>query len=83
MKKFISLLLTFCIISSFSITCFAETEIPEAPTSEIESVIEPRAEEVEWIYVVRDGMLMARLWSYTRGIWLTDWEIIGPAPEGM
>ncbi len=32
------------------------------------------AEETEWRYRVVDGKLQKRLWSITRGMWLTNWE---------
>ena len=33
-----------------------------------------RAEETVWKYRVYEGRWQKRLWSITRGIWLTDWE---------
>lgn len=38
------------------------------------STASPRAEETEWVYRIYNGYLQRRLWSLTRGIWLTDWE---------
>lgn len=38
------------------------------------STVAPKAEETEWYYRVYNGHLQRRLWSYTRGIWLTEWE---------
>lgn len=32
-----------------------------------------RTEEVVWVYMPIDGVRHMRLWSRTRGIWLTDW----------
>lgn len=37
------------------------------------STVSPRAEETAWVYRIYDGKVQKRLWSYTRGIWLTDW----------
>ncbi len=37
------------------------------------STVSPRAEQTEWYYRIYNGHLQKRLWSYTRGIWLTDW----------
>lgn len=37
------------------------------------SVAEPNAEKVEWIFVTVDGVRYKRLWSITRGVWLTGW----------
>lgn len=41
------------------------------PSSQSES--QPRAEEVKWYYMEIDGVMHMRLWSLTRGIWLTEW----------
>jgi len=32
-----------------------------------------RTEQVEWVFMTIDGVRHKRLWSITRGIWLTDW----------
>ena len=37
------------------------------------STVSPQAEETEWYFRVYNGKVQKRLWSYTRGIWLTDW----------
>lgn len=34
---------------------------------------EPMAEKVQWVYMPIDGVMHKRLWSLTRGIWLTGW----------
>lgn len=34
---------------------------------------EPMAEEVQWAFATIDGVRYKRLWSRTRGKWLTDW----------
>ena len=35
--------------------------------------ISPRTEETTWCYRIHNDKLQRRLWSNTRGIWLTDW----------
>ena len=35
--------------------------------------ISPRTEETTWCYRIYNNKLQRRLWSNTRGIWLTDW----------
>lgn len=57
---------------------FAAAAAPVLPQSEEElgnetSTVSPRAEETEWVYRIYNGYLQKRLWSLTRGIWLTDW----------
>lgn len=34
---------------------------------------EVQTERVEWVFTTIDGVRYKRLWSRTRGIWLTDW----------
>lgn len=81
MKKLISLLLSLLVIFNLSITCFADGVTQENLAVQSENEIEPRAEETEWIYCTADGYIWKRLWSYTRGIWLTEWIQLGPVPE--
>lgn len=36
--------------------------------------ISPMAEQTQWYYRINeDGVPQMRLWSITRGVWLTDW----------
>lgn len=42
--------------------------------------IMPYAEETTWCFRIHNGMLQKRLWSNTRGIWLTEWTDCGVAP---
>ena len=37
------------------------------------STASPQAEETQWVYKIYYGKMQKRLWSLTRGIWLTDW----------
>lgn len=48
--------------STTSITCSVE--------------IQPRLDVQEWKYMYANGTLYKRLWSQTRGIWLTDWIVV-------
>ena len=47
------------------------------PTAE-ESGISTCAEEFCWYFRTRDGVREMRLWSITKGRWVTDWV---PCPE--
>jgi len=78
MKKIISALLAICLTFSFGLTAFAEENI--APTNSPDSVVEPRAEQVEWVYREYNGNIEKRLWSNTYGVWKTDWIYVCPAP---
>lgn len=44
-----------------------------APAAAQEEGIMPLAEKTEWYYRYYNGQRQKRLWSLTRGIWLTDW----------
>lgn len=35
--------------------------------------VTPRTEETVWVSRIYNGKKQMRLWSITRGIWLTDW----------
>lgn len=41
--------------------------------------IQPRLDVQEWqyMYSYSNGKVYKRLWSQTRGIWLTDWILVG------
>lgn len=43
-----------------------------------EGGISARYEEVRWYYRTNHGVEEMRLWSITRGIWLTDWVPVNP-----
>ena len=47
--------------------------IVESATQESGGAVSPRTEETTWYVRVYNGKLQRRLWSNTRGIWLTDW----------
>ncbi|MCI9317734.1 MAG: hypothetical protein HFF67_06815 [Oscillospiraceae bacterium] len=42
-----------------------------------EGGIVPYAEETTWYVRIYNGQPQKRLWSNTRGIWLTDWIDFG------
>lgn len=44
-----------------------------APAAVQEEGIMPLAEQTQWYYRTYNGQRQKRLWSLTRGIWLTDW----------
>lgn len=79
MKKIVSFLLALTIVFSFGITAFADNSIPNMG-DESTSTVEPRIEELEWVFRVYNGNIEKRLWSNTYGVWRTDWMIVGPYP---
>ena len=83
MKKFFALLCMIAIFCSFSTAAFADV-IVEEPITNIaqEGTVEPQAEETGWFFRENNGYLEKRLWSYTYGVWLTDWEVVGPIVSG-
>jgi len=82
MKKIVSLILALIMILSISIAAYAETvDQPEENEIFAAAVIpgdSPQAEETGWYFrTTEDGRFQKRLWSYTYGIWLTDWITVG------
>lgn len=66
-----------CIVATISATtpAFAATVdevVPPCPTQQTEQIM-PLIEETVWVTRNHNGQLQKRLWSITRGIWLTDW----------
>lgn len=51
------------VISNTAISCSVE--------------IQPRLDVQEWKYIYDNGKVYKRLWSQTRGIWLTNWILVG------
>lgn len=79
MKKFIALLCALTLCLSFSVTAFADTVVAEPIEASEDSTVDPRVEELEWVYRTYNGNLEKRLWSNTYGVWRTDWIYVGPA----
>ncbi len=74
MKTKKALVLAFALFLVFNTiigSSFAIYQNEYDSSKEFESAI--RAEETEWHFRMNSGHLEKRLWSITRGIWLTDW----------
>ena len=72
------------ITASVSTTAFAyaptiptDLESPATVMTLNEGGIVPYAEETTWYVRIYNGQPQKRLWSNTRGIWLTDWIDFG------
>ena len=83
MKRFLSLVLALLMLTSVSVTAFADTS-SEGERLNVEKLAiksdEPtRAEETRWYFRTYQGVFQMRLWSLTYGKWLTDWIDVGPA----
>ena len=72
MKKAFALLLALTLCATMTSALAANL----APASDevSSSSKSPRWEETEWKYRAFNGVPQKRLWSITRGIWLTEWE---------
>ena len=74
--KFKRIICVLSVLATLSMSAYASEamviENQEIPTSE-DGTVSPQAEETVWLYRINDGKMQKRLWSYTRGIWLTDW----------
>ncbi len=78
MRKIVSIVLVLIMVLSVMPLAYAEE--PTAPVQALEEVgedgsIMPRVEEIGWIYRYNKELDRneKRLWSYTYGVWLTDW----------
>ena len=65
---------TFLVLTVMMLSVVASAA-PVVPTNGAgdASTVSPQAEETQWVYRIYDGKVQKRLWSLTRGIWLTDW----------
>lgn len=83
MKKVFAFIFALMVCLSLSFPAFADNIVTDDFADIVtSSEIQPLAEETEWFVRIRNGMIEKRLWSYTYGKWLTDWIVVGPAPEG-
>ncbi len=71
-KMIVSGMICCCLTTTLTSFSYA-VEIPE-PTDENGPVA--RLEETKWYYRIVDGRLQKRLWSITKGVWLTEWEYV-------
>lgn len=55
--------------SAFAVNCDCASISAQPPSYGDQ----PMAEEVQWVYMPIDGVMHMRLWSRTRGKWLTGW----------
>lgn len=81
MKRMITFCSIFilCLSTLFSTTAFCDYDGEISSCNAIsESVVQPYAEETEWVYRIHNGYYEKRLWSITYGKWLTDWIVIRP-----
>lgn len=78
MKKLVSIVLVLILV--FSVMPFAYADAPAVAVQASEGAgedgtISPRVEQVGWVYRYNKELDRneKRLWSYTYGVWLTDW----------
>ena len=79
-RRFSTIIVSIALLFALSLSVSAVAIVPEEITYETNSEVTPRAEELEWIYRINNGYYEKRLWSYTYGVWRTDWIVLGPAP---
>ena len=81
MKKVITFFSVFilCLCTFFSTSAFADYIEANNSTPFPGNIVEPCAEQTEWVYRIYNGNYEKRLWSHTYGKWLTDWIVLGPA----
>ncbi len=72
-KKFLlGAILSVLVFSNFPSTGYSASQETAFKTD----IIAPQAEEVGWYYRDVPGGKQKRLWSYTYGRWLTDYDIV-------
>ena len=69
-KAVFAFALSIAVLSAMPVASYAEVTDAE-PAS---ATIEPRADEIGYKYRLLDGRLQRRLWNYTDGCWIGDWE---------
>lgn len=70
----VAALLCAVTLSTAGVTPALASPVPDGD----EGGISARYEEVRWYYRTNHGVEEMRLWSITRGIWLTDWVPVNP-----
>ena len=77
MKKILSTILVAVLICSVIPCAYADSSEENfgAIYSQNEGTVEPRAEQTDWFFRYNSelGRYEKRLWSYTYGVWLTEW----------
>lgn len=71
--KIISICLVAVILFAVTPTASAVENQPTATETSHSEQASPRTEETIWVSRVYNGKKQMRLWSITRGKWLTDW----------
>lgn len=72
-KKFMLYALLGCMLLPANV--FSGTEKVCAATVEGEEIT-PKADDIDWQYSVRNGVLYKRLYNYTTNKPLSDWQIV-------
>lgn len=75
MKVFRILSACMIAVTLFTVTpaASAAESRPTATVTSSDKQFTPRTEETIWVTREYNGKKQMRLWSLTRGIWLTDW----------
>ena len=73
MKKILVICLScFTLLSTFTLSTFAQSNTKNNTTVDINS-IEPRSDILEWVFKTINGKQYRRLWNATQARWVTDW----------
>lgn len=79
-KLFMSMLTAslVCSCAGFAFTAQAETiaSTGAAAASDSSDVIMPRADIIKYIYKDVDGKTYRRLFNFSKGVWIGDWELV-------
>lgn len=76
-RLFLSALLgTMITLSSTSVAFCADTVTTPAPVASDSTEITPYADDIGWRYTTYNGQLYRRLYNYTKGLWIGEWELV-------
>lgn len=74
-KTILALFLALLTLGTCILAGAAEVDVPAEPAAvaDAEEGISPQMEETVWYTRTINGKRQKRLWSITKGCWLTDW----------
>lgn len=69
-KKIIILLASIMVLGSSNLVQASSDQMENIAQ---ETIIEPRKDDIRYVYEVRDGKLYKRLYNYSKDKWVGDW----------
>lgn len=69
MKKRIMLLTIATVLGSSNLV----QALPQIKNTVLNTTVESRKDNIQYVYEVRDGQLYKRLYNYSKGTWVGNW----------